>query len=79
MNSVENKQASQIALQIQEAGIIAIIRGDFPLSRLRDIASALIDSGILVLEITLTVVSRKFRSKVRINDRIPTDLGLQSR
>lgn len=41
------------ANQVREAGIIAIIRGDFPLAQLLAIAEALQAGGVSVVEITL--------------------------
>lgn len=43
----------ETAARVREAGIIAIIRGDFPLAQLRTIADALYSGGVSVLEITL--------------------------
>ncbi len=44
---------TQRAGQVRAAGIIAIIRGDFPLQRLATIAEALAEGGVSVVEITL--------------------------
>ena len=47
------KNATQIATHVRAAGIIAIIRGNFPLPRLSAIAEALAAGGVAVVEITL--------------------------
>ena len=41
------------AERIRESGVVAILRGDFPLARLPVIAKALADGGIEAVEITL--------------------------
>ncbi len=43
----------ELESQIQESGIIVVLRGDFPPERLSAIAGAIIDAGITVLELTL--------------------------
>lgn len=43
----------ELESQIQNAGIIVVLRGDFPPERLSAIAGAIIDAGITVLELTL--------------------------
>ncbi len=45
--------AAEAATIIREAGVIAILRGDFPLPRLLGIAQALLRGGVGVLELTL--------------------------
>ena len=45
--------ASQVLDRIQESGIIAIIRGNFPLERLHAIVNALYHGGLTVVELTL--------------------------
>jgi 2-dehydro-3-deoxyphosphogluconate aldolase/(4S)-4-hydroxy-2-oxoglutarate aldolase len=46
-------QTARLAEQIRAAGIIAIIRGDFPLDHLPAVAEALLRGGVSVVEITL--------------------------
>lgn len=46
-------QTARLAEQIRTAGIIAIIRGDFPLDHLPVVAEALLQGGVSVVEITL--------------------------
>jgi len=46
-------QTARLAEQIRAAGIIAIIRGDFPLDRLPVMAEALLRGGVSVVEVTL--------------------------
>lgn len=46
-------QTARLAEQIRTAGIIAIIRGDFPLDHLPVVAEALLKGGVSVVEITL--------------------------
>lgn len=43
----------ETAARVREAGIIAIIRGNYPVSRVVQIADALLDAGVTVMEITL--------------------------
>ncbi|MDQ3460114.1 MAG: bifunctional 4-hydroxy-2-oxoglutarate aldolase/2-dehydro-3-deoxy-phosphogluconate aldolase [Deinococcota bacterium] len=45
--------AAEAATIIREAGVIAILRGDFPLPRLLRVAEALLRGGVGVLELTL--------------------------
>ena len=47
------KRQSEAVTQIRQSGIIAIIRGDFPLERLLAIAGAIAEGGVSVVEVTL--------------------------
>lgn len=44
---------TELESRIQQAGIIVVLRGDFPPERLSAIAEAITDAGISVLELTL--------------------------
>ncbi|MEM7032579.1 MAG: bifunctional 4-hydroxy-2-oxoglutarate aldolase/2-dehydro-3-deoxy-phosphogluconate aldolase [Chloroflexota bacterium] len=66
---------NETATRIRQAGIIAIIRGDFPLHQLLTIAQTLSSSNISVLEITLnsenaldgiTLVRKKISAEVLV-------------
>ena len=48
-----NTRRDETAERITDAGLIAILRGDFSASQLVDIAEALVDGGVRVLELTL--------------------------
>ena len=49
--------AEDAACRMREVGIIAIVRGDYSLSQLRDIADVLEEGGVGVMEVTLNSTS----------------------
>lgn len=51
--NAEAARASQMAVAIKRAGVIAILRGDYPLPTVLAFANALLAGGVTALEVTL--------------------------